>query len=263
MTVLEYAHKFHELGQFCLRYMIDEKDKARKFERGLRPDIRDKLCGTIFTTYLAVYMSALKAETELNKQAEYWARKKRAGPKISKEASGSSNKKRDVGFQKKANTCGYCHRSHTGPCHRKTGACFGCGQQGHLIKNCPSMKKNEAQSTHPKRANARVFAMTQEDADKVDNVVAGIIPLNTVDVYVLCDSGSSHCFISERFAKSLNLQAKKLSEPLYVSTPMGKIMVTDTWFQDCHLQLNGSNLSIDLIQLDMRDFDVILGMDWL
>nr|GMD20791.1 uncharacterized protein LOC109155212 [Ipomoea batatas] len=97
----KYAHKFHELGQFCLRYMIDDRDKARKFEQGLRPDIRDKLCGTIFTTYLAVYMSDLKAEAELNKQAEYWARKKRAGPKMFKEASGSSNKKRDVGFIKR------------------------------------------------------------------------------------------------------------------------------------------------------------------
>nr|GLL42030.1 uncharacterized protein LOC109184329 [Ipomoea trifida] len=263
MTVLEYAHKFHELGQFCLRYMIDDRDKARKFERGLRPDIRDKLCGTIFTTYLTVYMSALKAEAELNKQAEYWARKKRAGPKMSKEDSGSSNKKRGVGFHKKVNTCGYCHQSHTGPCHRKTGACFGCGQHGHLIKNCPSMKKNEAQAANPKKVNARVFAMTQQDVDKVDNVVAGIIPLNTVDAYVLCDSGSSHCFISKKFAKNLNLQAKELNEPLYVSTPMGKIVMTDTWFQDCHLQLNGGDVSIDLIQLDMHDFDVILGMDWL
>ncbi|XP_019178664.1 PREDICTED: uncharacterized protein LOC109173812 [Ipomoea nil] len=37
---------------------------------------------------------------------------------------------------------------------------------------------------------------------------------------------------------------------------------SDTWFQDGYLQLNGSDVPIDLIRLDMQDFDVILGLDW-
>ena len=27
------------------------------------------------------------------------------------------------------------------PCYRETGACFGCGKQGHMIRDCPENKK--------------------------------------------------------------------------------------------------------------------------
>ncbi|KAG5516372.1 hypothetical protein RHGRI_037180 [Rhododendron griersonianum] len=32
--------------------------------------------------------------------------------------------------------CGKCGRVHTGQCYRDAGACYKCGQMGHLMRNC-------------------------------------------------------------------------------------------------------------------------------
>ncbi|KAK8621622.1 hypothetical protein V6N13_081055 [Hibiscus sabdariffa] len=35
--------------------------------------------------------------------------------------------------------CSFCHKKHPArPCFRQTGACFFCGEQGHLIRDCPA-----------------------------------------------------------------------------------------------------------------------------
>ncbi|RVX03271.1 hypothetical protein CK203_020028 [Vitis vinifera] len=56
------------------------------------------------------------------------------------------------------------------PCYRETGACFGCGKQGHLIRDCPENRKfiigkpkeeNKEDKQKPK-AQGRVFAMIIE-----------------------------------------------------------------------------------------------------
>lgn len=40
-------------------------------------------------------------------------------------------------------------------------------------------------------------------------------------------------------------------------------MVIDTVCKSCVIVIDGHELVIDLILLDMKDFDVIIGMDWL
>ena len=50
---------------------------------------------------------------------------------------------------------------------------------------------------------------------------------------------------------------------LTVTTPVGKQVVCRTYYPNCTVLLGEVNLPADLIILDMHDFDVILGMDWL
>nr|GLL29994.1 uncharacterized protein LOC109160430 [Ipomoea trifida] len=174
------------------------------------------------------------------------------------------NKKTTKGHVVQTKECNFCHLYHTGECRRKSGACFECGQLGHKVKDCPRKMHIEAGSTQQKpRTNARVFAMTQQDADVANDVVSGILPMNSINAYVLFDSGSSHCFVSKRFVKSLNLKTEKLDEPLFVNTPMKKIEIADRWVRNCILLLEGREMVANLALLDMHDFDVILGMDWL
>ncbi|XP_028086523.1 uncharacterized protein LOC114287393 [Camellia sinensis] len=42
-------------------------------------------------------------------------------------------------------TCGSCGKLHFGVCLRATGACFGCGERGHRIKDCPKVKARDDQ----------------------------------------------------------------------------------------------------------------------
>ncbi|XP_070034529.1 uncharacterized protein [Nicotiana tomentosiformis] len=54
-----------------------------------------------------------------------------------------------------------------------------------------------------------------------------------------------------------------LSAPVYVSTPVGDSIVVDRVHRLCVVTIRSLETSVDLLLLDMVDFDVILGMDWL
>ncbi|GAV83295.1 RVP_2 domain-containing protein [Cephalotus follicularis] len=77
------------------------------------------------------------------------------------------------------------------------------------------------------------------------------------------DSGASHSFISARFASCLDVTPECMSYTLHVSTPTGTSMYTDSIYKSCEMSMAGISLYADLTVLPIRDFDVILGMDWL
>ena len=63
--------------------------------------------------------------------------------------------------------------------------------------------------------------------------------------------------------KDLGLEVKTLEEPLHVSSPLRARVSVDQICQGCELEILGIILTVDLRVMDMSDFDVILGMDWL
>ncbi|GAV81701.1 RVP_2 domain-containing protein, partial [Cephalotus follicularis] len=80
---------------------------------------------------------------------------------------------------------------------------------------------------------------------------------------VLMDSGASHSFISARFASCLDVTLDCMSYIFDVSTPTGTSMYIDSVYRGCEMSMTGISLYADFIVLPIRDFDVILGMDWL
>ena len=61
----------------------------------------------------------------------------------------------------------------------------------------------------------------------------------------------------------LGLEIEALEEPLYVSSPLGIRARIEMICRGCKLEISGILLSVDLRIMDMSEFDVILGMDWL
>ena len=61
----------------------------------------------------------------------------------------------------------------------------------------------------------------------------------------------------------LSLEVEALEEPLYVSSPLGIRARIEMICCGCELEISGILLTVDLRDLDMSEFDVILGMDWL
>ena len=59
------------------------------------------------------------------------------------------------------------------------------------------------------------------------------------------------------------LKVESLGNPLHVSSPLGIRVRVDQICQDCELEILGILLTVDLRVMDISDFDVILGMDWL
>ena len=56
---------------------------------------------------------------------------------------------------------------------------------------------------------------------------------------------------------------EKLSEPFSVSTPIGESILIKRVYRDCPISASHKTIMAYLVELDMVDFVVILGMDWL
>ena len=61
----------------------------------------------------------------------------------------------------------------------------------------------------------------------------------------------------------LGLEVEALEEPLYVSSSLGIRVRIGMICRGCELEISGILLTVDLRIMDMSEFDVILGMDWL
>ena len=61
----------------------------------------------------------------------------------------------------------------------------------------------------------------------------------------------------------LFLEVEAFEEPMYVSSPLGTRARIGMICRSCELEISGIILIVDLRVMDMSEFDVILGMDWL
>ena len=94
-------------------------------------------------------------------------------------------------------------------------------------------------------------------------VVDGMILISHSWAHVLFDTGASHSFISLLFAQLLGLEISELDYVLTLGTPMGGVADVSSVCKSCRIVINDRKLLADLIVLPMRQYDVILGMDWL
>ena len=63
--------------------------------------------------------------------------------------------------------------------------------------------------------------------------------------------------------RELGLEVETLEESMYVSSPLGTSVSVDMICRGCELEISGILLTLDLRVMDMMEFDVILGKDWL
>ena len=136
---------------------------------------------------------------------------------------------------------------------RGANTAIGRGGRGRGRGSAPGMQ-TEA------RTQARVYAMTQQDADAAPDVVTCIISILDHDAYTLVDPGATHSFASKHFLDRFQIK----TQPLFsdrVSLPAGDPLFSDRVVRDSRILIGGQEFPADLVALDMRDFDVVLGMD--
>ena len=109
----------------------------------------------------------------------------------------------------------------------------------------------------------RVYAVTSQAESADQPVIQGTFLLSRLWARVLFDSGASHSFIVASIVIKLGLEVETLEEPLYVSSPLGNRARIGMICRGCELEISGTLLTVDLRIMDMSEFNVILGMDWL
>ncbi|XP_058180091.1 uncharacterized protein LOC131298630 [Rhododendron vialii] len=151
----------------------------------------------------------------------------------------------------------------------------GFGNQNPVNPNQQKIGWNQQQSRpfqnnvggQNKPTGGRVFALqgTEQDTeDKYDpSVIQGTLILYSTCVQALFDSGASHSFISTTCVSTLGLETEPLGTTMHVTSPLGGKISVGLICKGCELEVSNLRLTVDLRVIDMMDFDVILGMDWL
>ncbi|XP_065881830.1 uncharacterized protein [Euphorbia lathyris] len=199
-------------------------------------------------------------------------------------------------------TCVTCGRNHFGPCWRVGRiVCYGCGELGHIQRDCttargtsgstPSATVGQSsmgdsgasagrgrgrgrggqgggpsvsgvQATQA-QYQTQVYAMTGDETLVSPEVITGTISISDIPAFVLIDPGSTHSYMTFALALKIPGNIESLGYELRVCMPMGSSVVVNNVRRACPIKIGAMEFHADLILMDFKEFDIILGMDWL
>ena len=82
-------------------------------------------------------------------------------------------------------------------------------------------------------------------------------------MHALIDLGSTHSYICTDIPSLGKLPRSETEYDILVTNPLGHSVIMNRVYRDCLIKIREYEFLGDLIGLSFREFDVILGMDWL
>ncbi|RVW61725.1 Transposon Ty3-I Gag-Pol polyprotein [Vitis vinifera] len=292
MSVLEYESRFSELSRFALGMISEEGEKARRFQQGLRPAIRNRLVPLAIRDYSELVKRALLVEQDIDETNQIREQKgdRKGKQRMGESSQGPQQRQRTQQFERRPSF--YAGEGQIAQRAAANRVCYGCGAGDHLWRDCPlrgtqqarpqsqgsSQQQSGARATttsqtrssqgsnargRGRQAAGRVFALTPTEPEEDALLVEGMILVYSTWVRVLFDTGATHSFISASCANALGLKSERVENLLLIESPMGTNSRVDRICKGCVITLADRALNVDLRILDMTGYDVILGMDWL
>jgi hypothetical protein len=108
----------------------------------------------------------------------------------------------------------------------------------------------------------KVNHVAVEEAQEAPDMVIGTFFVNDTSAVVLFDSGASHSFIFTAYVEKHNLPIALLRCQMIVSSPGGD-MPTRQLCPKVNLKIRGLDFVTNMIVMESKGIDIILGMDWL
>ena len=172
------------------------------------------------------------------------------------------------------------------------GSCLSCGSNEHKIRDCPRACSFTAPQTWGtgstvQRGNksiaspsvlrqvtqivsrqdaydpSKAYAMKAvEDTDAPDVIVGNFTIFDTI-VHALIDPGSTHSYVCTDIPNLGNLPRSETEYDILVLNPLGHSVMVNKVYRDCPIRIRKYEFLEDLLELSFKEFDVILGMDWL
>ncbi|KAL5562393.1 hypothetical protein UlMin_032140 [Ulmus minor] len=171
--------------------------------------------------------------------------------------------------------CPKCGKVHPGVCRMGSKLCYTCGIEGHFSNRCPKklvsnrldgprLNQGRLEAPTTQQTNARIFSISKEEAEAgPSSVVAGQLSIAGISAYALIDSGATHSFVSPAFTERSDRMIDKIEGVFTTMLPSGAVMLSNKWLRDMPIIVDDRELNVNLVVLEMHDYDVILGMDWL
>ena len=77
----------------------------------------------------------------------------------------------------------------------------------------------------------------------------------------MIDSGATHSFVAARAVDKMCRPCDISGSGFRTMLPTGELVESRRWVRSLPLVIDSRELHVDLIELDLEDFDMILGMD--
>ncbi|XP_057803218.1 uncharacterized protein LOC131018517 [Salvia miltiorrhiza] len=254
MSVIEYERRFNRLARYTARLVDTDDQKADSVQE--------------IVSYGVAVRRAHEVEAGLEidnntRQTNYLVKRKwdnkNKWNKNAPNGKGRYNPYQAPTTSTQKPMCPQCKRPHFGKCYGPPGVCYICQDPGHYANNCPRRGRN-----NPKQGGeARLYAFTRQEAGEGSGTMSGMISISELPVLALFDSSASHSFISAELCEKTNVLVEVENLALDVRLPSGETLRTDRMARNVELILGGKGLVADCHVLEMHEFDLILGMDWL
>ncbi|XP_059669044.1 uncharacterized protein LOC132314166 [Cornus florida] len=277
ISVTDYEVKFAALSRFAPKFVQNEEDKCTKFQDWLEAAIKFKVSVFEETNYNRLVNKAMIAERdvkELQERREQYKRN-RFEPSQSRGGEGISSSFGGRGTGRECFQCGKEGHQKNDCSMLKAEECYHCHQPSHRKRECPMLigltsvgsvagsgrgfaqgnsSRGGKGATSGSQAQGKVFAMTLQDAQATPEVVTCTLSILDRNVTVFIDPGSIHSFVASFVAINLGRPLSLLDSKLFISTPMGEVVVVANEYRDYVLQLGDRQLKVNLIPLSIPDF---------
>ena len=113
--------------------------------------------------------------------------------------------------------------------------------------------------TAPTQAYA-IRACEDQDALKV---IVGMFSLYDIEMHALIDPGSTHSYVCIEHVFDKIPVVERLAYDMHVTSLLGNSVSMNNVYRNCPIVIQARKFLADLITLLFREFDLILGIDWL
>ncbi|XP_071699013.1 uncharacterized protein [Rutidosis leptorrhynchoides] len=285
-----YTNCYLELILLCPGMLPTERKKIDHYVKGLSENIQASVHASKPQTLQETINMANDLMDQITQRTVAEVKAGDNKRKWTGNSNSQSSKKQEVsvkGYQGKAPYWSRCERHHEGRCtvtcgkckkighltkncwSKTTGlanppaantgtvkTCYECGQKGHFRNECPNKKG-------PKKGRGRSFNINAHEAREDPDLVTGTFLLNNHIVSVLFNCGANRSFVSIETSCMLDKTHVPIDTKYCIELVNGKLMKANKIYKDCTLVLEGKPFLVDLMPIEIRSFNVVIGMDWL
>ena len=126
-----------------------------------------------------------------------------------------------------------------------------------------SGKAQESGSNDYYKKNHFYALRSRGEQETSPDVVTDMLKVFSIDVYDLVDVGATLSFVTPLVAKKFGILRDILHAPFMVTTPFGESVVAIGVYRSCPIMFPNRVSHVELVELDMVDFDILFVIDQL
>ncbi|GJS14773.1 putative reverse transcriptase domain-containing protein [Tanacetum coccineum] len=254
------VHIARELALMCGRMFPEESDQVEKYVGGL-PDM---IQGSVMASKLKTMQEAIEIANDLMDQKPFKRQNVARAYHTRPCAAKCTNCKRVGHLAHDCRSPVATNNQRAPGAIQKVVTCYECRIQGHYKKDCPKLKnKNCGNQAGNIEARGKAYVLGGGETNTDSNVVTGTFLLNNHYASILFDTGSDRSFVSTAFSLLIDIIPTTLDDSYDVDLADSRITGVNTIIRGCTLNLLNHPFNINLMPIELGNFDVIIGMDWL